>query len=133
MERAHIETFTIHGDKYDTKDGSCIRDFIHVDDLADAHVLALKRLKQGGESGSFNLGNGTGFSVKEVVQKVRETAGRDFPVEVGPERPGDPPVLVADSSLAAVELGWKRRYSDLDTIVRTAYNWLREHPKGYAS
>lgn len=127
------DSFTIHGGDYETPDGSCVRDFIHVDDLADAHVRALNRLRAGGASGSFNLGNGTGFSVKEVTEKIREVAGKDFEVNIGPARPGDPPVLVADSNLATKELGWTRRYSDLDTIVRTAYAWLEKHPEGYGS
>jgi len=132
------KSFTIHGGSYETPDGTCIRDFVHVDDLAEAHVLALERLRNGGESACFNLGNGTGFSVKEVVEAVRreavrDIAGRDFVVEMGPARPGDPPALVADSTLAEKELGWRRRHSDLETIVATAYQWLERHPRGYAS
>jgi UDP-glucose-4-epimerase GalE len=127
------DSFTVMGGSYDTPDGSCIRDFVHVDDLAEAHVLALERLRSGKESGCFNLGNGAGFSVKEVVEQVRRTAGNDFAVEVGPARPGDPPALVADSTLAGKELGWRPRHSDLETIVSTAYRWLESHPKGYAT
>jgi len=127
------DSFTIFGDDYDTPDGTCVRDFIHVDDLAQAHVKALKRLQNGAESASFNLGNGSGFSVREVLDVVREVSGRDFAVKVGPQRAGDPPTLVADATLAIKELGWSQKCSDLQTIVQTAYSWLERHPKGYAS
>ena len=128
-----IPSFTIHGGDYDTPDGSCVRDFIHVDDLADAHVRALNRLESGAPSRSFNLGNGEGFSVREVADAVRRISGKDFSVVTGPPRPGDPPVLVADAAAARAELGWTPRDSDLDRIVRTAWNWLEKHPRGYRS
>ncbi len=128
-----IPAFTIHGDTYDTPDGSCVRDFIHVDDLADAHVRALNRLESGAPSRSYNLGNGEGFSVRQVAEAVRDVSGKDFSIVTGPPRPGDPPVLVADAAAARAELGWTPRYSDLDTIVRTSWNWLDKHPQGYGS
>lgn len=125
------DTFTVYGDSYDTPDGSCIRDFIHVDDLAAAHYLALTRLRDGAESRSLNLGNGTGYSVKEVVDKVREVSGKDFEVVIGPVRPGDPPSLVADSKNAEQVLDWRQAHPSLDEIVTTAYRWLEKHPTGY--
>lgn len=128
-----IPALTVHGDTYDTPDGSCVRDFIHVDDLADAHVRALDRLESGASSRSFNLGNGEGFSVREVAEAVRAVSGKDLTIVTGPPRPGDPPVLVADAAAARAELGWAPRYSDLDTIVRTAWSWLERHPRGYGS
>ncbi len=127
------KSFSIYGNSYDTPDGTCIRDYIHVDDLAEAHVLALERLMEGGESISLNLGNGEGFSVREVVETVRRVSGRDFTVEVAPPRPGDPGVLVADAAKAGQELGWTCRSPDLDGIVKTAYDWLEKRPKGYSS
>jgi len=128
-----IPAFTIHGGDYDTPDGSCVRDFIHVDDLADAHVRALRRLESGAPSRSFNLGNGEGFSVRQVAEAVRRLSGKDFSIVTGPPRPGDPPVLVADASSARTELGWTPRHSDLDTIVRTSWRWLETHPRGYGA
>jgi len=125
--------FVIFGDGYDTPDGTCVRDYIHVDDLAEAHVLALSRLRGGCESGAFNLGNGKGFSIRQVIDTVRKVAGLDFPVTVGPPRPGDPPVLVADAARARSDLCWSPRYGDLETIVATAYRWLASHPRGYES
>lgn len=127
------ETLTIYGDGFPTPDGTCIRDYIHVDDLAKAHALALDRLRHGGGSGAWNLGNGQGFSVKEVVDTVRNVSGRDFRVEIGPPRPGDPPVLVADAARAATELGWRPRHPSLEEIVSTAYRWLETHPEGYGT
>lgn len=122
---------TIYGDSFETRDGSCIRDYIHVDDLADAHILALNRLRDGAPSAHFNLGNGEGYSVKEVAEMVRRVANRKYEVEMGPPRPGDPPVLVADPSEAEKTLGWQRRHPSLEEIVTTAYRWLEKHPKGY--
>jgi UDP-glucose 4-epimerase len=126
-----LERLTIYGDTYATRDGTCIRDFIHVDDLADAHILALERLRDGGASRSFNLGNGEGYSVKEVADMVRKVSGKDLEVMIGPPRPGDPPSLVADPSDAETRLGWKQRHPELEDIVTTAYRWLEKHPRGY--
>jgi UDP-glucose-4-epimerase GalE len=114
---------TIFGDDYDTPDGTCIRDYIHVTDLARAHIAAVEWLFAGGESKKYNAGTGHGFSVKEVLRAVEEVTGQKIPFKVGPRREGDPPLLVADSSLLQRELGWKPEYSDLHTIVETAWAW----------
>jgi UDP-glucose 4-epimerase len=118
----------IFGDDYPTPDGSCIRDYIHVSDLADAHLLALDALR-GHDRLIFNLGNGQGFSVLEVIESARRVTGHPIPAEVHPRRAGDPAVLVASSEKAIRELGWKPRYTQLDEIVRTAWAW---HQKRYA-
>lgn len=122
------ESITIFGEDYATKDGTCVRDYIHVEDLAQAHWLALEYLQREKRSAEFNLGNGSGYSIKEVVAVVKEVTGVDFPVEAGPKRVGDPAVLVADSRRARGELGWKPEYSTLDQIVRHAWAW--EQQKG---
>lgn len=114
---------TVLGEDYDTPDGTCLRDYIHVDDLCQAHLLALEYLLEGGATTAFNLGNGNGFSVQEVIQTAREVTGRDFPVEIGPRRPGDPARLVADAKRAHAELGWRPRYAELATIVAHAWQW----------
>jgi UDP-glucose 4-epimerase len=116
------EKFTIFGDDYPTPDGTCIRDYIHVDDIAAAHLLALGRLESG-KGMSLNLGTGRGFSVREVVDSCSRVSGREIPVEIGARRPGDPPELVADPSLAGDVLGWTARYVELDEIVETAWRW----------
>lgn len=116
---------TVHGTDYPTPDGTCIRDYVHVCDLADAHLRALEYLEQGGESRAFNLGNGGGFSVRRVIDSVERVTGRKVPVEYGPRRPGDPAVLVADATAAREILGWRPRYADLDTIVEHAWAWER--------
>ena len=118
----------MYGDDYPTPDGTCIRDYIHVSDLADAHLLALEKLETEGRL-IYNLGNGHGFSVREVIESARRVTGRPVPAEVHPRRPGDPAVLVASSEKAIRELGWKPRYTELDDIVRTAWEW---HQKRYA-
>jgi UDP-arabinose 4-epimerase len=117
------ETLRIFGTDYPTRDGTAIRDYIHVTDLADAHVRALRRLAQGGDSIELNLGTGSGHSVREVVAAVERVTGRSVKRNEAPRRPGDPPELVADAALARERLGWRPRYSDLDTIVRTALGW----------
>jgi len=122
---------TIFGDDYDTPDGTCVRDYVHVADLAAAHLASLKRLEQGGPSGFFNLGNGDGQSVRQVIDVVGRVAGRTVPHSVGPRRPGDPARLVASSSRARAELGWTPRFADLETIVRTAWQWHQGAPNGY--
>jgi UDP-glucose-4-epimerase GalE len=126
-QRPHLEVF---GTDYPTPDGTCIRDYIHVDDLAEAHRLALEALRPGTQV-HYNLGIGRGYSVREVLQTVGEVTGRPVPVREGPRRPGDPPVLVASSDKAQRELGWRPRYTDLRAIVETAWNWHRGHPRGY--
>ena len=115
--------FTIFGDDYPTADGTCIRDYIHVSDLADAHVTALRALLDGAASAAFNLGTGRGWSVRELVEAVRRITNCDLDVRVGPRRPGDPPVLVADATRARQTLGWQPRYCDLETLVAHAWAW----------
>ena len=117
------KAFTIFGDDYPTADGTCVRDYIHVSDLADAHVRALHALLNGTESIVLNLGTGRGWSIRELIAAVRQVTGRDFPVQVGSRRPGDPPVLVADASHTRHELGWQPRYPDLITQVTHAWAW----------
>ncbi len=115
--------FEIFGDDYDTPDGTCIRDYIHVSDLAEAHVLALRHLEGGGSSTALNLGNERGSSVREVVEAMRRVSGRNFPVRVGPRRAGDPARLVADAGRARTLLGWRPRRADLDTQIADAWRW----------
>ncbi len=114
---------SIYGEDYPTPDGTCIRDYIHVEDLVDAHLLALDHLRRGGESDVFNCGYGHGYSVREVIDAVRRATGRDITVGHAARRPGDPPVLVADSGKLKRLLGWTPRHDDLDYIVRTAWVW----------
>ena len=114
---------TVFGTDYDTPDGTCIRDYIHVTDLCEAHWLALRRLWAGGESAAYNLGNGNGFSVREVIDTARAVTGRDIPVRHGARRPGDPARLVADSRRARAELGWEPRHADLATMIAHAWRW----------
>ena len=114
---------TVYGNDYDTPDGTCIRDYIHVTDLAEAHVLALDSLEQEGLSTAYNLGNGRGFSVNEIISKVKEVAGRDFPVVIGDRRPGDPPVLIGSNEFIKKELDWQPKYLALDQIIKTAWDW----------
>lgn len=116
----------IFGTDYETPDGTCIRDYIHVDDLIDAHVLALDHLSRGGTSRVFNCGYGHGYSVREVVAEVKRVTGIDFPAQETGRREGDPPALVADSSLIRQELGWKPRYDDLAFIIKTAWDWEKK-------
>lgn len=114
---------TVFGDDYATPDGTCIRDYIHVTDLAQAHVLALQALEQGAESAVYNLGNGQGFSVRQVIDRAEVVTGRPIPVAIGPRRPGDPPRLVGDATRIRRDLGWQPQYADLDTILSTAWRW----------
>ena len=126
-KRAQVE---IYGDDYPTPDGTCIRDYIHVVDLARAHILALDALSE--RSAIYNLGcGGDGYSVREVIEAARRVTGREIPVRVGPRRPGDPAVLIASSDKIKSELGWKPEFQDLDLIVESAWNWMRAHPDGY--
>ena len=127
-KREHIG---IYGDDYPTADGTCIRDYIHVMDLADAHILALKRLNNGGESEIFNLGNGEGFSVKEVIEVARKVTKHSIPAIVSPRRAGDPAKLVASSEKAMKELKWKPKYNTLEKIIDTAWTWHKSHTDGY--
>lgn len=125
------ESVTIFGDDYDTPDGTCIRDYIHILDLATAHVLAFEALVNGGKSRHYNLGNGRGYSVKEVVETARAVTGHPIPVTIGDRRPGDLAVLVADSTAIMEELGWEPRFADLAQIIQTAWMWHQNRPRGY--
>ncbi len=127
------DTFQIFGDDYDTPDGTCLRDYIHVTDLADAHVRALASLRSGGPSARYNLGNGRPTSVKEVVDAVARVTGRPVPATIGPRRAGDPGVLFASSVRIKQDLGWAPRFEEIDTIVRTAWQWRQPRPAGYRS
>jgi UDP-glucose-4-epimerase GalE len=126
--RPHVE---IYGTDYPTPDGTCVRDYVHVDDLGAAHLLALERLEPGRVQ-AFNVGTGRGCSVREVIRAVEEVTGFKVPVREGPRRPGDPPALVADATKIRRELGWEPRYTQLRPIVETAWNWHRTHPNGFA-
>lgn len=126
--RPHI---TVYGRDYDTPDGTCIRDYVHVMDLAQAHWLALQHLIQGGHSARFNLGNGGGYSVQQVIDAARRVSGRPITVAEGPRRAGDPARLVADSRLAQQQLQWHPRHADLDTIIQHAWRWEMGHFNGH--
>ncbi len=126
-QRPHIEVF---GTDYPTPDGTCIRDYVHVDDLAEAHLLALERL-QPGAGLKYNLGTGTGYSVRQVIDACERVTGKKIAVKEGARRPGDPPALVAAADTVRQELGWRPRYMELHEIVETAWKWHRTHPKGY--
>jgi UDP-glucose-4-epimerase GalE len=119
------EPATLFGDDYATPDGTCIRDYIHVTDLAQAHIAAVEMLCAGGESNKYNVGTGRGYSVKEVLRAVEKVTGEKVPFILGPRREGDPPELVADSARLQRELGWRPGFSDLETIVRTAWEWAQ--------
>jgi len=121
----------IFGSDYDTPDGTCVRDYVHILDLAAAHLLAVKHLRSGGESRRYNLGNGKGFSVKEVLDTVEKVIGREVPKEAGPRRPGDSPTLVASSEKIRGDWGWSPQYRDLETIIGHAWAWHQAHPEGY--
>jgi UDP-glucose-4-epimerase GalE len=126
-QRSHAEIF---GTDYPTSDGTCVRDYIHVDDLATAHLAALERLKPG-EQLKLNLGTGQGASVKQVIDHCREITGHPIPTREGPRRPGDPPELVADPSAAKRVLGWEAKYKEVRSIIETAWRWHSTHPRGY--
>ncbi len=126
------EKIMIFGDDYDTPDGSCVRDYIHVADLASAHILAMEALGER-EFFRYNLGNGNGFSVKQVVETAREVTGHPIPAEIVDRRPGDPDILIADSTSIRRDLGWEPQYPDLKSIIQTAWDWHNNHPSGYTS
>lgn len=126
------EEISIFGEDYPTPDGTCIRDYIHVMDLADAHIRALDYLRDGKPSNVFNLGNGVGFSVKEVIDKAREVTGHPIPARVMPRRAGDPAQLIASSDKARETLGWDPQNADLEAIISSAWKWHQSHPDGYA-
>ncbi|MFD3155954.1 UDP-glucose 4-epimerase GalE [Haloimpatiens sp. FM7330] len=125
------EKIMIFGEDYDTEDGTCVRDYIHVSDLASAHFLALEKMKNGGDSAIYNLGNGKGFSVKEVVEVTRKVTGKEIKAEIAERREGDPAILIASSDKAKKELGWHPQYNSLETIIETAWNWHKKHLNGY--
>jgi UDP-glucose 4-epimerase len=124
------EALPLFGDDYATPDGTCVRDYVHIADLAQAHVLALDYAAR--SSGRFNLGSGHGHSNLEVIEAVRRVTDLPVPIDLRPRRAGDPPSLVASSDLARSELGWKPRFVDIDAIVASAWKWRRSHPNGYA-
>lgn len=127
------DKLTVFGTDWDTPDGTCVRDYIHIDDLASAHEIALRRILDGGSSGAWNLGTGIGVSVKEILDAVGECLGSPVPFVEGPRRLGDPECLVADPSLAKAELGWKASYTDIERLISTAVVWHQNHPEGYSS
>ena len=122
---------SIFGDDYDTPDGTNVRDYVHVMDLADAHILALQYLKKNNQSNQFNLGSSTGFSNKQMLEAAREVTGKEIPAKMAPRRPGDPDSLVAASEKAREVLGWKPKFDDVHDIIATAWKWHSTHPKGY--
>lgn len=125
------EFIAVFGDDYDTPDGTCIRDYLHVEDLAAAHLLALDRLRRGGESAVYNLGSGSGFSVKEMIEVARRVTGHPIPARIAPRRAGDPARLIASSDKIKRELGWQPEKDDIERIVADAWNWHKNHPNGY--
>jgi UDP-glucose 4-epimerase len=129
-QRPQVDIF---GDDYSTPDGTCVRDYIHIEDLCQAHMLALERLLSDSPGGAYNLGNEKGHSVKEVIETARRISGKEIPANVVSRRPGDPAVLVSSSEKAMKELGWKPEYPDLETIIETAWAWHKENPDGYGS
>ena len=122
---------TVYGSDYPTKDGTCIRDYVHVEDLAQAHILALEYLRNGGESSIFNLGSGDGYSVMEMINAARTVTGHEIPLETGSRRAGDPARLVADSTKAHEILGWQPEFTDMKDIIASAWKWHKSHPEGY--
>lgn len=125
------EKIYVFGDDYKTEDGTCVRDYIHVTDLADAHILAVDKLRKDGTSATYNLGSGNGFSVKEVIDVARKVTGHPIPAEIAERRAGDPAVLIASSDRIKEELGWSPKYEDLNIIMETAWKWHKNHPEGY--
>lgn len=125
------EAINIFGEDYDTKDGTCIRDYIHVTDLAQAHILAVEYLAKGNDSNIFNLGNGIGFTVREVIETARRVTGHPIPAVISERRAGDPARLIASSEKAKTVLGWEPKYADLDVIIKTAWQWHKNHPNGF--
>ena len=124
-------SISVFGDDYPTPDGTAIRDYIHISDLSQAHLRALEYLQKGNSSDFFNLGNGQGFSVNEVIEATRKVTGKDFEVKIAPRRAGDPSKLVADAKKAREVLGWNPEFADLETIIQSAWNWHQNKPKGY--
>ena len=127
-KREHV---TVYGDDYPTQDGTCIRDYVHVEDLAQAHILALEYLRNGGESNVFNLGSGDGYSVMEMINAARTATGKDIKIEIGKRRAGDPAKLVADSNKAHEILKWQPKITSMENIIASAWKWHSTHPNGY--
>ena len=125
------EFISIFGDDYDTHDGTCIRDYIHVTDLADAHILAVQKLREGSDSNIYNLGSGNGFTVKEMIEAARKVTGHEIPAEVCERRAGDPAKLVASSIKAREELGWQPKLENVEAMISSAWNWHKNHPNGF--
>ena len=125
------EFISIFGDDYETHDGTCIRDYIHVTDLADAHILAVHKLREGSESNIFNLGSGNGFTVKEMIEAARKVTEHEIPAKVCERRAGDPAKLVASSEKARRELGWNPKYENVEDMISSAWNWHKNHPNGF--
>jgi len=130
VARGKRDSVTIFGEDYATDDGTCVRDYIHVSDLAQAHILAMNALDQG--SRTYNLGNGRGFSVKQVIETARAITGHPIPSKAGPRRAGDPPILIASSEKIRRELGWQPKFADLRSIIESAWKWHQRNPNGYA-
>jgi len=128
---SEIEYVSVFGNDYPTPDGTCIRDYIHVSDLADAHIRALAYLVDGGPSTQLNLGNGTGFSVLDVIDAAKAVTGKPIRSKIESRREGDPPQLIADASLANTTLGWTPEFADIEVIIRTAWEWKLANPMGY--
>lgn len=129
--QGRIKELTVFGTDYPTPDGTCLRDYVHVDDLSRAHIAAFERLEKPGTALFYNLGTGKPSSVREIIAAVERVTGRKVPVKEGPRRSGDPPSLYADATKAQRELGWKIKFPDIDSIVETAWRWHRDHPAGY--
>ncbi len=125
------ESISVFGEDYDTPDGTCVRDYIHVTDLVEAHLLALGKLKEGSASGIYNLGNGEGFSVKEMIEAARRVTNHPIPAVVGERRIGDPSILIASSEKAQTELGWKPSFTKVEDIIASAWKWHKNNPNGY--
>ncbi len=125
------KSITVFGDDYPTPDGTCIRDYIHVEDLVEAHVRVMEALEPGDQR-IYNLGIGRGYSVQEIIEAAERVVGKKLPVEKGPRRPGDPPSLYADASKIERELGWSAQRTDIEAVIRSAYRWFEAHPRGYA-
>jgi UDP-glucose 4-epimerase len=126
-------TFQVFGEDYDTPDGTCLRDFVHVTDLASAHMLSLEALRGGAASTIYNLGNGRPTSVRDILDSIARVTGRQVPYTAGPRRDGDPPVLYTSSARIRRELGWAPQFEEVDTIVETAWKWRERNPHGYSS
>lgn len=129
----HNTEFILYGEDYDTPDGTCFRDYIHVVDLANAHALALQKLTEKGVNAVYNLGTQKPYSNRQILEMVKKVTGKNFSIKVAPRREGDPAAIYADTKLATRELGWKPKYDDLEEIVKTAWLWYKSHPNGYSS